>query len=357
MSGIAEQARAAYAAGWAASGGPMTARVRAGAVVAVELACQHHGNGVGGVVEATMRLGEMEGVWAAVYDRRERVYAEYSARALDAWRGLAAVLDVDGAVLTLRRQMALTNESADADEDEDEGGGEEDDLDPVAAPVPVEDEDDGLLVWIVLGLLAELFHDRADPRYQYLVDVLAEALRVAEAEGVVGAWALAAEQVGLVGMDYDAVYADALADVGDRTEQAEALLVAVARGTATLLVLLLLRLLRSGAGYAEMVAAVAELLGSDRLRSLLAEVDLAVGRAFNAAAVAWYARHGVREVDLITVGGADVCAYCLDLEAHNPHQLGDVPDPPLHPYCRCVLVPRDPIQPAGGWATYFPGGI
>src|SRR5579859_1645562 len=58
---IAEQAREAYAEGWARTGGPLTDRVKAGCIAAVEMAREHPHDA--GILEATLRLGSLEGTW------------------------------------------------------------------------------------------------------------------------------------------------------------------------------------------------------------------------------------------------------------------------------------------------------
>src|SRR5215475_1321028 len=72
--GLAAIAREAYAMGWAASRGPMTDRVRAGSVAAVDLALAHWDEP--GVLEATLQLGHLEGIWAGIFDRRLQLHAD-----------------------------------------------------------------------------------------------------------------------------------------------------------------------------------------------------------------------------------------------------------------------------------------
>ena len=69
MHPIAPYARTAYAQGWAASGGPMTARVKAGCVAAVEHAIAHAEDPR--ILEVMLHLGRLEGAWALIYQRRE----------------------------------------------------------------------------------------------------------------------------------------------------------------------------------------------------------------------------------------------------------------------------------------------
>lgn len=68
---IADQTAEAYAAGWALSGGPWTPRVAAGAKAAVGVAREHADDP--GILEATLKIGQLEGTWATVFARREKV--------------------------------------------------------------------------------------------------------------------------------------------------------------------------------------------------------------------------------------------------------------------------------------------
>jgi hypothetical protein len=78
--GLAAIAREAYAMGWAASGGHMTDGIRAGSVAAVELALAHWDQP--GILEATLHLGHLEGIWASIFDRRLQLPAKRSSRPL-----------------------------------------------------------------------------------------------------------------------------------------------------------------------------------------------------------------------------------------------------------------------------------
>ncbi|MFD1145968.1 hypothetical protein [Saccharothrix hoggarensis] len=321
MDELSAQARAAYASGWAASGGPMTDRVRAGCLAAVELACRNHLDP--DVFETTMRLGQLEGVWAAVYERREQLYVDHTAHALATWQELVwTTVDIGGAVLAFRRRINLASEAAADDED-----------DLVAEAVAA-----------ALLLLTSVLADRSDSRYVALLAALTEALKNAAAEGVVTAMALAAEQIGIVGLDLDLVFADAYADVADPSDDARVLLEQIVTATAADLARLLTRLTRSGADHDEMLAEVDAYLADNEPRGLRTQVDVGIGAALTRAATGWYTAHGVRSVDFVTVGGAQVCVHCMDEESKNPHLISDVLHPPIHPFCRCTLVPTSPIR-------------
>jgi hypothetical protein len=302
------------------------------------MACAHPDDP--GVLEATIRLGELEGTWAELYDRRERLYAGHTALVQSAWRDLvvSAGVDVHGAVRGFRRLLDLTTESTEGDEKERR---------EAAAKAAA------------MALLAALLLDKHDARYKVVVEALSEALRVAEAEGVAGALAIAAQQardagvlvvdgvqVDVVSTSFDLVFHDAydaLANLGTYWSQAEGWLANIVAGASTDLGHLLVGLAEGGAGFDDMAAAVSEFLGADS-RAASYVVDLAMGQSFSRGAISLYRREGVRTVDYVTAGDARVCGRCHDVESENPHPIGDVLAPPLHGFCRCVLVPTNPIE-------------
>jgi hypothetical protein len=72
---------------------------------------------------------------------------------------------------------------------------------------------------------------------------------------------------------------------------------------------------------------------------LLTAVDLAVSRAYTSALVgAWQAR-GAQQLDYVTAGDGRVCPACASAEDGNPWPADAVPQPPLHPNCRCIVQP------------------
>jgi hypothetical protein len=57
------------------------------------------------------------------------------------------------------------------------------------------------------------------------------------------------------------------------------------------------------------------------------------------AAVALYSLLKVQRVNFVTEGDAKVCPRCDQLEAGSPYRIGNAPDLPVHPGCRCALTP------------------
>src|SRR5437879_2320078 len=111
---FADQARVAFAIGWAATGGPLTDRVKAASMAAVALAVSHAD--APGVIEATMQLGSLEGTWAQVYARREDLYRQHGATVLAAWQALVANGFDSATVVGAFRRAAHLTESATTDD-------------------------------------------------------------------------------------------------------------------------------------------------------------------------------------------------------------------------------------------------
>ncbi|WP_372672566.1 hypothetical protein [Amycolatopsis kentuckyensis] len=320
MSDFADAARLAFVSGWAATGGPLTDQVRAGCATAVALACEHHTEP--GVLEATVRLGELEGTWAEVYARREALAAERTALITTAWKSLAVTVDVAGSVASFRRRLSLASESTDQE---------------------VRDRHRAEAAAAALLLLSGIAAERHDPRFQDLALLVTDALRAGWAEGHAGALALAAHQAGYGPLDFAAAFADAYRDHPGDPAAAAAVIAGLIRASAADVAAVLARLADDGADYDAMVSAVWNLLGSGDQRAITVGVDVAMGVEFTRAGLALYRTYGATLVDFVTVGGAQVCPACLDAEAANPHPIGGAPAPPLHPYCRCALIPTSPL--------------
>jgi len=332
MDGLAAAFRETFAHGWAASGGPMTPRVREACRVAVELACEHADDPA--VFEVTLKLGSLEGTWAKVYDRREVLYAKHITAVADKWRPLVKRLPVSMAVSRFRLALGLreTNENP---------------KDRTAQAI-------AQAAW----LLHQASENPNDPEYIELVQTIADALKDGMAEGEAGAIALAAQQVHIVGIDFDIAFRDAweaLASLGDYLADAKGWLSKILDGAATDVGRLLSRLAEAGASYDDMVSAVQELLTDKEIKAITTLVDMAMGQSFARGALALYAREGIRDVDFFTAGDTRVCAICDTFEKHSPYALVEAPHPSIHPFCRCTLVATQPLQ-ALDFTPYLPEG-
>lgn len=336
MHPLAERARTAYAVGWASSGGPLTDRVRAGCAVAVTLACEHADDPH--ILEATLQLGSLEGTWAAVYARRNAVYDAKQAAVMAAVRALLSGLDLEPAIDQFRAAAGIT-ESDQADRVE-------------------RDRRTAEAVAAVAAVLLAALGNHDDPDYQTLLTTMVNTLRDAQAEGVAGAIAIAAEQTGLVGIDFDRAFADARAELAavdyleaDATAWMKTIVDGVARDVGRTVV----DLAAGDATKDVLLAGAEDLIADGELPSVTLLVDEAVSKAFARGGLGLYTRNGARTVDLMTAGDGRVCKRCRDAEAHGPYAILDAPVPSLHPWCRCVLVPHDPLD-ALSFAAYAMGG-
>lgn len=322
---IAAYARTAYAQGWARSGGPLTDRVHAGCLAAVELAVANAAHP--GILEATLQLGALEGTWALVYQRRERLVAQHLERVAKAWRFSARRLDVRAAVTRLRQSLGLAEYTAPADDTTHRR--------LVANAVAA------TLVGSIAGA------DATPEDRESITSAVADALADAEGEGYTAAVLVGAEQVGQAAPDADVVLSDyqaQLADLGSHWADATGWVDRMVKGNAGDLGGRLSQLVVDGAGFGDMVDAALDVIGGDDIRAVSTLLDLAMGQSFTRGALALYDREGVQQVDFVTAGGTRVCPICLDAESNNPWSRTAVPAPPLHPYCRCNLQATDPMQ-------------
>jgi portal protein len=86
-----------------------------------------------------------------------------------------------------------------------------------------------------------------------------------------------------------------------------------------------------------MAQAISGLLSDPSRAQMIVATELA--RAANSAAMWQYRFHGVEQVRLVTCEDARVCALCDATEAAGALPLADAPLVPLHPLCRCSLIP------------------
>lgn len=309
---IAPYARSAYAAGWAASGGPMTDRVRAGCVAAVEYAVEHADDPT--ILEVTLHLGHLEGVWAAVFDRRQKLHADANTDVMGIWADLTADLNLPDLIRQVRQHTGL---------------GEV--FDPATAAVAA------VAAALVAAMLRGLTRKKAWAKLQQIVrDVIAKA----RAEGHADAVAVAADAADRISIDFAIPFTDAynaLKDAESLLSDTDGWLHDLLGDAADAVGRRLATLAADGAPYEDMVAAVEGLISGEDARAVTTAIDLLVSRAMSQGALDLYASEGVTHVDFLTAGDARVCPRCSDLEANNPYPLAQAPRPGIHPMCRCVL--------------------
>lgn len=314
-------AREAFAAGWAASGGPMTDRVRAACTAAVETAVEHADDPR--ILEVTLDLGALEGMWALLFHRREAKQREHARLVADA---LTAMVDRDAIaalVDDIRQRLGL---------------------------VEAEQPDRAGVTAAVLAAARTMLHALTEhPGWTALRTALRNAIRAGRAEGMVNAVAIAAEQAKTAGLrlDWDIAFKDAYQSLERLDElwgEADGWLArTVDRATADL-GRALARLAEDGASRDDMIDAAAEILTGQDPESVAFVVDWAMTTAADDGALTLYRTEGVQQIDVITAGDGRVCQACLDAEADSPWSALDVPRMPLHPVCRCVYAAAAPLS-------------
>lgn len=309
---LAVSARTAFVHGWASTLGPLTPRVHAACRFAIGLVREH--GDAPEVLESVMRLGALEGVLAAVHDRRERLYAAHRKAVTDAYRALLSRVSVDSLVRAFRSRLGLTEAAA--------GSPARHAADIAAA-----------------GTLHTVIYP-ATPDYRATVTAIGDAVRDAQAEGSAGAGALVADRAGYIGFDFDLAFADAhtaLRNLDTYRAQSPRWLAKVLDGHAADIGRALADAAENGDDFDGMRAAVHGALDGADIRAVDSVIDLAMGQSFTRGALSVYAREGVEMVDYMAAGGPRVCPRCLDAESGSPWPRDSVPQPPLHPACRCVI--------------------
>lgn len=307
---IAAPAREAFAAGWALSGGPMTERVRAASRAAVQTAIEHADDPR--ILEVTIDLGKLEGMWALLFQRREAKQAEHTRLVADAWRPLIDRDAVTAMVDAFRPRIGL----AEADDRRDDIRAE-----ALAAAKAM------------LRALADL------AGWTALRTTIRNAIAAGRAEGMVSAVAIAAERASQVGLDWNIAVKDAYQSLERLDElwgQADGWLGRMIDRAAGDLGRLLAETAEDGASGDEMVDAAMDVLDSDDPDAVAFTVDWAMTTAAGIGALQLYESEGVLEVDVITAGDGRVCDACIEAEARSPWPLTEAPQLPLHPVCRCV---------------------
>ena len=317
---LAERSAEAYLAGYLSYGVPLTERASRGCPAAIAAAFDHADDPL--VLEVTLHIGQLEGAWALVFDRRERLIARHVAKIEALWRTLTASLDIPGMVAAYRQQAGMTAET------ERPGW---------AAALRAE------AVAAAAGMLNGV---RSGAEYDDLVIALEDALAAGATEGKTAALAVAAEKAGKAGFDWPKAYAhmfeplstiEGLPGMGDPWVQQ------IIAGNAGDIGRTMASMGLDGGTAADMVAAVQDMTQGASIRAVQAMVDYAMSGAMSAGTLTLYAAEGVQMVDFITAGDSRVCPACSAAEDNSPYTLDNAPQPGLHPGCRCVLDSSSPL--------------
>lgn len=315
--------REAFAAGWAVSGGPMTERVRAACTAAVQLAVEHAEDPR--ILEVTIDLGKLEGMWALLFQRREEQQAKHVPLVAAVWRDL---IDRDAIAATVDRfrQNAGLHEA---------------------------DQDKASIRAEALAAATNMLHALADlTGFSKLRNLLRDAIAAGRAEGMVNAVAIAAERASRIGLDWniafqhaydslerlDEIWADTGGWLGRTIDRAAADLGRVlAQGA------------EDGSSRDEMIDAAMDVLTSSDAEAVAFVVDWAMTTAADQGALDLYRSEGVSGVDVITAGDGRVCESCLGYETGSPWHTADVPRLPTHPACRCCYAADVSLASFANW--------
>lgn len=328
VDGIAEAARDAYAQGWALSGGPMTERVKTGCATAVTMACKNPHTP--GLLELSLHLGRLEGAWAKVYQRREQLIADHTQRATLAWKQVLTRDLLAGAVSDFRRRAGLM----------------ESDTPDASRTQQIKDA--------ALAAAASMLQAlRNRPEWRGLVAAIRKAVTAGRAEGIVGAVAVAAEQVHKTGLDWDLAFTHAyqgLENLDALWAHADGWLGRMLDRATADLGRALAQAAAAEATYAQTLAAAMDALDSEDVDAVSFVVDWAMTEALRRGAIDLYASEGVLAIDWLDAGDSRVCYICEGNAAGSPYSPADYPELP-HPRCRCSPSSSFDISAYAAWFT------
>lgn len=323
MHPIEAPAREAFAAGWAASQGPMTDRVRAACTAAIHLAVEHAEDPR--ILEVTIDLGKLEGMWALLFQRREEQQAKHTRAFADVWRQLIDRDAVAAMVDRFRQRVGLTE----ADQDKSSIRAE------------------------ALAAAKAMLHAIADlAGWTTLRTAIRDAIAAGRAEGMVNAVAIAAERAGQIGLDWNIAFNDAyqsLARLDELWGNADGWLGRTIDRATGDLGRVLANGAEDGATRDEMIDAAMDVLTGSDVEAVAFTVDWAMTTAADEGALSLYRSEGVLKVDVITAGDGRVCPACMDAEAGSPWNILDAPRMPLHPVCRCCYAADVSLAHFAAW--------
>lgn len=321
---FASAARASYAAGWARSGAPATHRMHDGYRAALTAAHEHREHA--GVLEVTLQFGHLDGAWAIVFDRREKLITAHTATVAAAWRALLrGTLPV--AVRTFRHAAGITESSKPSDA-----------LKTAALAA-------------ASALLRMLPFDRG---WQALRQALRDAIAAGRAEGAVDAVAIAAARADEVGLAWDLAFDDAyraLAHLDAIWTDTDTWLGRLLDRATADLGRALARSAEAGASYEDMLAVATGAIDGEDPDAVAFIVDWALSTGLSQGALALYAREGVSAIDVLTAGDVRVCPECDQDEANGPYTPSSVPILPRHPLCRCAYAAQLDLANFADWFT------
>ena len=329
MTDLAEAALEAFTTGWVLSGAPLSERYPPRAVAAITTALDYAGDP--GVLEVTLDLGHLEGIWATIYARRDALIRKHTKRVMAAWNAIVRDLDTRQLVSRFRSAIYLPAETTNP-----HGQFWRDTAIATA------------LAWLRQIYTASGFGD--------LVAAITDAIRSGMAEGEAGALALAASRQGKTGFGIAAAFKTAYKRLGGSFtigSKAQDAVTRIIDGAGSDAGRKLASLAADGASAGDMNSAAEDVVSGPGVQSVSIWLDWAMYAAIGTAALDLYGSANAQTVKWITAGDRYVCASCETNEADSPFPVDDVPPYPGHPRCRCYLDSDDPGLSAQLMAYYF----
>lgn len=314
---IAPFAHAAFCTGFASTGATVTDHVRAGHDAAILMAIENWEDP--NIIEATLNLGKLEGVWANIFARRKELYDSCLADFSDAWQKIWQSDIVPFLVKTIRQQAGIF----------------ERDTTPSVEYAAA----------IVLSQLQRII---PLPMWQELRLAVGDSITSGQATGVADAMELLADRIDVLGFDFNKAFTDAKRRFdGDPTMLAQVdqwldkMLQVVVNDTAKKLI----KLIKDDATKEEMELFLTEQLSKGNSRVFIVMLDMIIHTAITAGILWFFRSSGVAQVYFITAGDDSVCPECDAIEGQNPYPISDAPFPPIHPNCLIgstrIVVPAD----------------
>ncbi|MEU5477440.1 hypothetical protein [Streptomyces mirabilis] len=302
----------------------MTERVRAACTAAVQTAIEHADDPR--ILEVTIDLGKLEGMWALLFQRREEQQAKHTRLVADVWRQLIDRDSVVAMVDRFRQRVGLAE---------------------------AQDPDKSNTATEALAAAKAMLHALADlTGWTTLRAAIREAIAAGRAEGMVNAVAIGAERAGRIGLDWNIAFNDAYQSLERLDElwgNADGWLGRTIDRAAGDLGRALANAAESGASRDEMINAAMDVLTSSDADAVAFVVDWAMTTAADEGALSLYRSEGVLQVDVISAGDGIVCSACLDVEASSPWDILDAPPIPLHPICRCCYAADVSLAHFAAW--------
>jgi hypothetical protein len=307
-------AHAAFCTGFAASGADITERVRAGHKAAIELAIENCDDP--NIIEATLQLGKLEGVWANIYGRRKELYDSGLADFSDVWSQLWSNAELSALVKAIREQAGVL----------------ERDNSPAVEKAAA----------LVLAYLRNLM---PNPLWQQLRLAVGDDISSGIASGAADAMELLADRIDVLGFNFNKAFAAVKKKFDadpDALKQADVWLNKLLQAVAADAARKLIAKLRAGDEDAEEF--LEEELGKGNSNSFIVMLDNLIHGAISLGILWFYRNNGVTEVWWITAGDEAVCTICDAIEGSNPYSIASAPVPPEHVNCRCSLMTFDSIS-------------